>query len=105
MHLLTLVRHATSSWEDSTVSDFARPLNARGERVAPEMAERMSEVLERPLQIISSPAVRALTTARIFAKALGIPDKQIRQEPRIYEATPGTLLDIVQHLDDRIEHA
>ena len=52
MHLLTLVRHAKSSWDDSELSDFDRPLNERGERVAPEMAQRMARVLERPLQII-----------------------------------------------------
>jgi phosphohistidine phosphatase len=105
MHLLTLVRHAKSSWDDSELSDFDRPLNARGERVAPEMAQRMVRVLERPLQIISSPALRAISTARIFAKALDIPEKQIVQEPRIYDATTGTLLDIVQNLDDHIGHA
>lgn len=105
MHLLTLVRHAKSSWDDPDMSDFDRPLNARGERVAPEMAQRMSDVLERPLLLISSPAVRAISTARIFARALGIAEKQIRQEPRIYDASTGTLLDIVQNLDESITHA
>ncbi len=105
MHLLTLVRHAKSSWDDPDLSDFDRPLNARGERVAPEMAQRMAKVLEPPLQLISSPAVRAISTARIFAKALGIADKQIRLEPRIYDATAGTLLDIVQRLEESIIHA
>jgi phosphohistidine phosphatase len=105
MRLLTLIRHAKSSWDDSNVSDFDRPLNARGERVAPEMAERMATMLERPLQLISSPAVRAITTAQAFAKALGIPPKQIVQEPPIYEATTGTLLDVVHHLDDATTHA
>ena len=105
MHLLTLVRHAKSSWDDGDLSDFDRPLNARGERVAPEMAQRMSDVLERPLQIISSPAIRAITTARVFAKALDIPETQIALEPRIYDASTGTLLDIVQKLEEGIGHA
>jgi phosphohistidine phosphatase len=105
MRLLTLVRHAKSSWDDTSLSDFERPLNARGERVAPEMAQRMAPLLQQPLQIISSPAVRALTTAQIFALALGIPERQIVRERRIYDATPGTLLHIVQTLDDSIDHA
>lgn len=105
MHLLTLVRHAKSSWDDPEMSDFDRPLNARGERVAPEMAQRMAGVLESPLQLISSPALRAISTARIFARALGIPEKKIRLEPSIYDATTGTLLDIVQSLDESITHA
>jgi phosphohistidine phosphatase len=105
MRLLTLIRHSKSSWDDSDLSDFDRPLNARGLRVAPEMAERMAAMLERPLQLISSPAVRALATAQAFAKALGIPSKDIIQEPRIYDASTGALLDVVHHLDDAITHA
>ena len=34
MKLLTLIRHAKSSWKDAELSDFERPLNARGERDA-----------------------------------------------------------------------
>jgi phosphohistidine phosphatase len=105
MHLLTLVRHAKSSWDDTELSDFDRPLNARGERVAPEMAHRMASILEKPLQLISSPAVRALSTASIFARALDVNEKQIQLEPRIYDASTGTLLDIVQKLSDGISHA
>ncbi len=39
-HLL-LIRHAKSDWNDSTLSDFGRPLNKQGEKDAFEMAQRL----------------------------------------------------------------
>jgi phosphohistidine phosphatase len=101
---LTLIRHAKSSWDYAELSDFERPLNARGRRDAPGMARRLAGELERPLQLVSSPALRAITTAHAFAGALGLANAAIRIEPRIYEATRGTLFSIVQELDDADSH-
>jgi phosphohistidine phosphatase len=105
---LTLIRHAKSSWDDRGVSDFERPLNARGLRDAPTMARRFLAGRSRepatPLRLVSSPALRALTTAQIFADALGIAAHDIVLEPRIYEALPGTLLEIVRGFDDADPH-
>jgi phosphohistidine phosphatase len=104
MRLLTLIRHAKSSWDDPELSDFERPLNARGRRDAPEMARGLAIEMERPLKLVSSPALRAMTTAHVFAEALSLKPTDIRIEPRIYEATPGTLLDVVNTLDNRDPH-
>lgn len=104
MRRLTLVRHAKSSWDYAELSDFERPLNNRGRRDAPAMARRLATELERPLRLVSSPALRAITTAHAFAEALGIPHTAIRLEPRIYEASRGTLLGLVRELDDADSH-
>ncbi|SFF33710.1 phosphohistidine phosphatase [Fontimonas thermophila] len=104
MRLLTLVRHAKSSWDDPTCVDFARPLNERGRRDAPRMATHVLRALGRPDRLISSPALRALTTAQIFAETFSIPQHAIVCEPRIYEAAPETLLGLVQWLDDADRH-
>ncbi len=105
---LTLCRHAKSDWNDRTLSDFERPLNARGLRDAPTMARRFLAGLDREptmrLQLVSSPALRALTTAQIFAETLGIANREIKLEPRIYEAMPGTLLEIVRGFDPTQHH-
>ena len=37
---LLLIRHAKSDWGDFSLPDFDRPLNERGKRDAPEMAQR-----------------------------------------------------------------
>ncbi|MDB5974319.1 MAG: hypothetical protein JWR07_1079 [Nevskia sp.] len=104
MRRLTLIRHAKSSWDYAELSDFERPLNARGRRDAPAMAARLASQLERPLRLISSPALRAITTAHTFAAALAVPNTAIRIDPRIYEATRGTLLGIVREGDDADSH-
>jgi len=84
MRRLTLIRHAKSSWDYAELSDFERPLNARGRRDAPVLAKRLAAELERPLRLVSSPALRAITTAHVFAAALAVPNTAIRIEPRIY---------------------
>ncbi|MGC5317030.1 SixA phosphatase family protein, partial [Escherichia coli] len=68
MKQLIIVRHAKSSWANIGMSDFERPLNERGNRDAPEMANRL---INRNVAIdafVSSTANRALTTAIYFAK-------------------------------------
>lgn len=104
MKRLTLVRHAKSDWGDPSLEDFERPLNARGERDAPEMARRMVEAGLKPTLIVTSPAVRALATARIFARAFGCPARKIRHADEAYLASPGTLLEIVRRLGGRSRH-
>jgi phosphohistidine phosphatase len=104
MRLLTLIRHAKSSWDDSSLSDFERPLNERGQRDAPVMAARAVQFFERPDRLISSPALRAITTARIFAQTLKISDADIVIQQKIYAASAGSLLNIVQSFSDSDHH-
>jgi phosphohistidine phosphatase len=99
MKTLTLVRHAKSSWKDRGLSDRERPLNKRGKRDAPLMARFITEAGVRPSQIISSPAVRAWTTARIFAQELGYPIEFLQREDGLYLASLDNLLDVVATQD------
>ncbi len=97
---LLLVRHAKSDWDNIKLSDFDRPLNSRGEKNAPEMARRLLKRGKIPQQIVSSPAVRALTTAQHFAKELGLNKSDIVKEEEIYEALTSTLINVVNLLDN-----
>ena len=103
MKTLTLIRHAKSSWDDETLDDKARPLNDRGKRDAPKMGERLAKRGVTADLILSSPAVRALTTAEIIAEAIGYKRKHIAVDEHIYEGTPDTLLAMVQAIDDKHE--
>lgn len=96
---LVLVRHGKSDWAASGVADFDRPLNHRGNKNAPEMAERMSKRDLIPELLVSSPAKRALTTAKHFAESWNIPKESILKEPSIYEANTNALLAVVNRLD------
>lgn len=100
---LLLIRHAKSDWGNASLRDFDRPLNKRGKKNAPEMAARLIKAQIKPNLLVSSPALRALTTATLFAEAWQIAPKAIKQEPKIYEASEKTLLSIVNGFDDEYE--
>jgi phosphohistidine phosphatase len=104
MKTLILVRHAKSSWENKNVTDFERPLNDRGKRDAPFIADILKKKEIEVNLILSSPATRALTTAQIFAKELGISEKDIIANKSIYEAGRKELLKILQETDDSINN-
>ena len=70
MKRLYIVRHAKSSWK-TDLNDFNRPLNKRGKKSAPDMGERLKKLKVMPDLILSSPALRAITTAVIIAARLG----------------------------------
>ncbi len=100
MKHLTLVRHAKSSWSDPAAADHDRKLSGRGERDAPRMGRRLRARGVRPSLILSSPAERALATAKIIAGELGLASDFPRTEPALYHAWPTTILDIVRLQDD-----
>ncbi|MBE7177059.1 MAG: histidine phosphatase family protein [Mucilaginibacter polytrichastri] len=100
MKKLMLIRHAKSDWSHAGLSDYDRPLNDRGKRNAPEMAERLKSRGIVPEHIVSSGAERARTTALIFAGEMGIAD--IDFDERIYRASEYDLLKVVNGLPDEL---
>jgi phosphohistidine phosphatase len=98
MKTLYLCRHAKSSWADAGMDDFDRPLNERGQRNAPFMAKMFKERGEPVDLIVSSPANRAITTARSFATTLGLSGDRFWEERAIYLAERGTLAHLVNGL-------
>ncbi len=71
MKRLLIMRHAKSSWEDETLSDHERPLNPRGQRNAPQMGEYLVANDRVPQLILSSTALRAVSTAQLLVTGLG----------------------------------
>lgn len=89
MKRLTLIRHAKSSWSNQAIADFDRPLSERGLRDAPKMGAHFKTITLPPVErMISSPALRARTTADLIAQELGLAAERLTLEPRIYEASP-----------------
>jgi phosphohistidine phosphatase len=103
MKRLTLIRHAKSDW-DTSQSDFDRPLNERGEAAAPYMAARLAQHYRLPDLLVSSPAARALRTAILMARGLGLPEDEIRTEASLYNASVRQLLDCIRATDDGVGH-
>lgn len=101
MKKLFLIRHAKSSWDDPSLTDFLRPLNARGLRDAPRMAGILARSHPGIDLLLHSPAVRTTETASYFTEALGNNNMQVLAIPEIYDAPLSDLKLIVHSLDDR----
>jgi phosphohistidine phosphatase len=98
MKRVVIVRHAKAvpyGYED----DFNRDLRERGKIDADIISKELNRQNIFPDIIISSPANRALQTARIFAENLGIEKKNIRKDESIYEGlTPQEFLESIHSL-------
>ena len=105
MKTLFLVRHAKSDWSDAGLADFDRPLNHRGERDAPQMAAYLLGRGRVPQMIVSSPAKRAYTTARVFAERFEIPENDISLREDLYEAPTRVVLEAIRELPDHVDRA
>lgn len=73
MRQLLLLRHAKSSWDEATLSDHARPLNARGRRAAAAMGGRLRELGLVPDIVLVSSARRTLQTLEGLRPIEGAP--------------------------------
>jgi phosphohistidine phosphatase len=102
MKILTLLRHAKSTWDDPVARDFDRPLNERGRRAARTIGREMQAQGLEFDQVIASPAVRVIETLADVEDGYGQPLNPAFDK-RIYLASKETLLDIVQSADDRAE--
>ena len=98
MKTLVLVRHAKSDWSDISISDFDRPLNEKGLNEAPLMAELLSSKGLKPNIMISSPALRAITTAGFFADAFNFSKDDIVLEQEIYSKGAMEVIDIISNI-------
>ena len=102
MKTLYLVRHAKSSWKYPKLDDFERPLNKRGRRNAPFMGKILNQLKVSPELVISSPANRAATTARIIADKINYPLDQIQYSEAIYEFSANAVIHFIEKIDNSV---
>lgn len=100
MKKLYLIRHAKSSWSDFALDDFDRSLNKRGKNNAPLMGKLLKDKNIIPDIFLSSPALRAKTTAKIIAKKIEY-TKKIIFDKEIYEASDATLHKMLTKLGNK----
>lgn len=105
MKTLYLLRHAKSSWASPDTKDFDRPLNERGVEDALEVGVKLKTLGARIDVVVSSPALRALTTAILVCEGLGVATDEIQQNRQIYLAGSARLLQLISLFDDGAESA
>lgn len=93
MPTLLLMRHAKSDWDAGYGADHDRPLNERGTRSARLMGRFVSGADLIPDVVISSTAIRAITTAQLAAES-GLWGCPIDLEPGFYGSGPNTVLEL-----------
>jgi phosphohistidine phosphatase len=103
MLTLSLLRHAKSSWDDSSLDDYERPLNKRGEAAAPRMGAFMAQHGLAPDLVLCSSAVRARQTLELVLPHLA--DRpQVVYEDGFYLAAPSAMLARLQKVDAKARH-
>lgn len=105
MLTLYVIRHAKSSWSDPLQADFHRELNSRGLRDAPAMGKHFVARGERVDLFVSSPAIRAFSTAQAVALAFGVQPQKIVAEPKLYLASAATWMEVVNALPTSVRSA
>ena len=105
MKQLFLVRHAKSGQDYSGGPDILRTLNERGLKDARLMAERFASEFKSPDVWFSSPAVRAMETAKFFAKASTRPFDDITIAPALYSFEPKQVTTLMESCDDSYSSA
>jgi len=100
---LTLIRHAKSDWDHPELSDFDRPLNHRGEHDAPQMGKALKKRGIAFDLVLSSPARRAITTAREICSAIGYAEEKIEQNRDLYLASASEMIAAIHAVDDNLK--
>lgn len=101
---LTLIRHAKTEPAHSGQEDWHRALESRGQRDASEMGQRLKQRKLKPEKLITSPAVRAITTAQLIGRELGFAPERIVQNERLYLASAKEILKVIQESGGAAKH-
>jgi phosphohistidine phosphatase len=102
MKTLYLVRHAKSDHVGNLL-DIDRPLNTRGYDDAHFMSKLMRKNKFVPDVIISSPAIRAITSALIFCRNFNLDPQKIILNTNLYETSVKDYTRIIEETDNQFK--
>ena len=95
---LIIMRHAKSSWSDASLDDHDRPLNKRGRRDAPRIAEELRNRDWIPDRIRVSSSKRTMETLELMETISQ--NSAIDVEPSLYHSNISTLLQAVEEVEE-----
>lgn len=95
---LFLVRHAKSSKSIPELMDIDRPLTERGYHDARFTGKQLAHKKIKSDLMISSPAVRAISTSLIFAQELKYPYAEIRLSEDLYSEDLKKIIKVIESI-------
>jgi phosphohistidine phosphatase len=114
MKYLTIIRHAKSSWDQPGLADHDRQINERGRKAASAVGAFLHKtyfggaesppLILKPDRLVSSTALRALSTAQIMREIMTLPTESLVLDSRLYLAEAGQILEVVRDLDESWQH-
>lgn len=102
MRFLLMMRHGKSDWSSGSGDDHDRPLAPRGIDAARAMGAFITESGFSPSLVLTSTAVRSLSTAELAREAGGW-RCPLTTTDTFYASTPGKVLSTIRELDDKLE--
>lgn len=105
MKTLYLIRHAKSDWEIENLPDIDRPLNARGYRDAHRMSQELKEKNIKPDLIITSSAIRTVSTALIFCRSLNHSLSLFSIDKNLYNSCVKDYLKAIRSINNKYNTA
>ena len=96
---LIVMRHAKSSWKDPNLDDHERPLNKRGRRDAPMVADAIFERGWIPELILVSSSKRTLQTLEGMSHRMGKTPFEVRSG-----ISHAPVIDLVEELEDMLDN-
>ena len=97
MKFILLMRHAKSSWADSELEDYERPLSQRGLDDAPKVGHFLKKAGYRPEYICSSTAERARQTTELCVQGMKRDENIVKWDDTLYFESVSKYLQAIHH--------
>jgi phosphohistidine phosphatase len=100
MRKLIIIRHCKSSWSNSSLSDFERPLNNRGLKDGELMSEKLSLKISSVDLLLSSSSRRTVLTSKFFIDKIKI--NNVKYSDDFYHSDHNKIIDKIQKVDNKV---
>ena len=98
MKKLIIVRHSKSSWKETSITDFNRPLNGRGKSDGLLMADYLKSKINKIDYLHSSRSVRTFETSNYFINQIQF--GKVEYDDSLYHSSAPSILNMIRNYSD-----
>ena len=104
MKEIYVLRHAKSSWDNSNLSDFERPLAERGISDAKKMSNFLKDMNIKIDKVLCSNAIRAKETFDLTADGFNFEIDKATYSDKLYFGDTTTIIQDLKELDESLNN-